>query len=260
MGLRHEPGHRRRRSRDLVDGAVPGPRHRAPGHRVHAGRRGPERRAEPADPQATDPPASIPCGYRSREANGATVGGPPVLSSATSASGTGPRVTRSGPSTGSRSRSDPVRRSGLVGESGCGKSTLGEGSSGCCRTAPPSRRRGAVTRDVDWWNRAEKCASCAGPSSGLIFQEPMTRLDPLLRSRATSSRRSRRTSRSARRTWRCAGRVARGARRDGHPANPLQAVPARVLGRHASTDHDRPRARPGTPKLVSPTSRPRRST
>ena len=51
VGLRPAAGDRRRRRRHLVDRAVPGPRDRAPGDRLHAGRRGPQRHPQPADPR-----------------------------------------------------------------------------------------------------------------------------------------------------------------------------------------------------------------
>jgi peptide/nickel transport system ATP-binding protein len=70
---------------------------------------------------------------------------------------------------------------GLVGESGCGKSTLGRG---IIRLLPD----GAATdgqvllqgEDLLRLSRRE-LHSLRGPRIGLIFQEPMTRLDPLMR-------------------------------------------------------------------------------
>ena len=70
---------------------------------------------------------------------------------------------------------------GLVGESGCGKSTLGRGVLGLLPTAAKTAGSvvfegqelvGASIRDL---------RRLRGPSLGLIFQEPMTRLNPLLR-------------------------------------------------------------------------------
>ncbi len=70
---------------------------------------------------------------------------------------------------------------GLVGESGCGKSTLGRGLLGLL---PPGAAMdgdieflgddlvGGTSRD---WSRRR------GSGLGMIFQEPMTRLDPLMR-------------------------------------------------------------------------------
>ena len=70
---------------------------------------------------------------------------------------------------------------GLVGESGCGKSTLGRGILGLLP-------EGAVTdgqvlyggRNLVGLSRKE-LRKLRGPDLGLIFQEPMTRLNPLLR-------------------------------------------------------------------------------
>jgi oligopeptide/dipeptide ABC transporter ATP-binding protein len=70
---------------------------------------------------------------------------------------------------------------GLVGESGCGKSTLGRGVLGLLP-------EGAATRgEVLYGGRnlvgmtAKELSRLRGPELGLIFQEPMTRLDPLMR-------------------------------------------------------------------------------
>src|SRR5215208_8203537 len=69
---------------------------------------------------------------------------------------------------------------GLVGESGCGKSTLG-------RTILGLLPEGAATageiryRDRNLVGASPKeVRSMRGPDLGLIFQEPMTRLDPLM--------------------------------------------------------------------------------
>jgi len=70
---------------------------------------------------------------------------------------------------------------GLVGESGCGKSTLGRGVLGLL---PPGA---AVDGEVifEGTNLVELDRSALqqlrGPQLGLIFQEPMTRLNPLMR-------------------------------------------------------------------------------
>jgi peptide/nickel transport system ATP-binding protein len=68
---------------------------------------------------------------------------------------------------------------GLVGESGCGKSTLGRGILGLL---PPNASRagevlyqGRNTVGLD----QDDLRDLRGPEIGLIFQEPMTRLDPL---------------------------------------------------------------------------------
>jgi len=70
---------------------------------------------------------------------------------------------------------------GLVGESGCGKSTLGRGILGLLPDGAASKG------DVIYGGRnlvgmSEKdLRRLRGPDLGLIFQEPMTRLDPLMR-------------------------------------------------------------------------------
>ena len=70
---------------------------------------------------------------------------------------------------------------GLVGESGCGKSTLGRGILGLLP-------EGAVARgQVLYQGRnlldlpQRELRRLRGPDLGLVFQEPMTRLDPLMR-------------------------------------------------------------------------------
>ncbi len=75
----------------------------------------------------------------------------------------------------------PGEMLGLVGESGCGKSTLGRGILGLL---PP----GAVMDgEVRYGGNnllaytAEEMRQVRGPGIGLIFQEPMTRLNPLMR-------------------------------------------------------------------------------
>ncbi|MGH3439570.1 MAG: dipeptide/oligopeptide/nickel ABC transporter permease/ATP-binding protein [Sciscionella sp.] len=70
---------------------------------------------------------------------------------------------------------------GLVGESGCGKSTLGRGVLGLL--PPGAKAGGEVTFDggnlLD--RSAREMRDLRGPELGLIFQEPMTRLNPLMR-------------------------------------------------------------------------------
>jgi peptide/nickel transport system ATP-binding protein len=69
---------------------------------------------------------------------------------------------------------------GLVGESGCGKSTLGRGILGLLPEAA------AVAGEVVFRGRnlvgldPHELRELRGPELGLIFQEPMTRLNPLI--------------------------------------------------------------------------------
>jgi peptide/nickel transport system ATP-binding protein len=68
---------------------------------------------------------------------------------------------------------------GLVGESGCGKSTLGRGILGLLP------KNASVAGEVLYAGRniaaldTDELRDLRGPDLGLIFQEPMTRLDPL---------------------------------------------------------------------------------
>lgn len=70
---------------------------------------------------------------------------------------------------------------GLVGESGCGKSTLGRGILGLLPEGA------AADGEVVYGDRnlltitPKELRQLRGPDLGLIFQEPMTRLDPLMR-------------------------------------------------------------------------------
>jgi peptide/nickel transport system ATP-binding protein len=72
---------------------------------------------------------------------------------------------------------------GLVGESGCGKSTLGRGIVGLLPDGA------ATDGEVVYDGRnlvamqPRELRALRGPELGLIFQEPMTRLDPLMRVR-----------------------------------------------------------------------------
>jgi peptide/nickel transport system permease protein len=70
---------------------------------------------------------------------------------------------------------------GLVGESGCGKTSLGRGLLGllpeaaCCDGEIRFGDRNLLATS------AAEMRKMRGPALGLIFQEPMTRLDPLMR-------------------------------------------------------------------------------
>jgi peptide/nickel transport system ATP-binding protein len=70
---------------------------------------------------------------------------------------------------------------GLVGESGCGKSTLGRGIMGLLPEGA------VIDGEVRFTGRnlvglpRKDLRRMRGPDIGLIFQEPMTRLDPLMR-------------------------------------------------------------------------------
>ena len=75
----------------------------------------------------------------------------------------------------------PGETLGLVGESGCGKSTLGRGVLGLL---PRGAKLGGEVnyKGTDLvTSSAKEIQQLRGPELGLIFQEPLTRLNPLLR-------------------------------------------------------------------------------
>jgi len=75
----------------------------------------------------------------------------------------------------------PGETLGLVGESGCGKSTLGRGLMGLLPEG--AKRDGEVLfRGRDIFSLSKKAAyQMRGSELGMIFQEPLTRLNPLMR-------------------------------------------------------------------------------
>jgi peptide/nickel transport system ATP-binding protein len=75
----------------------------------------------------------------------------------------------------------PGETLGLVGESGCGKSTLGRGLMGLLPEG--AKRDGQVVfRGRDIFALSPKAAyQMRGRELGMIFQEPLTRLNPLMR-------------------------------------------------------------------------------
>jgi peptide/nickel transport system ATP-binding protein len=75
----------------------------------------------------------------------------------------------------------PGETLGLVGESGCGKSTLGRGLMGLLPDG--AKRDGEVLfRGRDIFSLSQKAAyQLRGSELGMIFQEPLTRLNPLMR-------------------------------------------------------------------------------
>src|SRR3954463_5373634 len=70
---------------------------------------------------------------------------------------------------------------GLVGESGCGKSTLGRGGIGLLPEsaghAGEVSYKGQNILDL----KPRELREMRGPDLGMIFQEPMTRLNPLMK-------------------------------------------------------------------------------
>ena len=75
----------------------------------------------------------------------------------------------------------PGETLGLVGESGCGKSTLGRGLMGLLPDG--AKRDGEVLfRGRDIFSLSRKASyQLRGQELGMIFQEPLTRLNPLMR-------------------------------------------------------------------------------
>src|ERR687888_675185 len=70
---------------------------------------------------------------------------------------------------------------GLVGESGCGKSTLGRGILGLLPRGAAMNGEVRYLGDNLVGADAKRLRRIRGPEIGLIFQEPMTRLNPLMR-------------------------------------------------------------------------------
>ncbi|MGH3321019.1 MAG: ABC transporter ATP-binding protein [Streptosporangiaceae bacterium] len=75
----------------------------------------------------------------------------------------------------------PGETLGLVGESGCGKSTLGRGLLGLLPAGAKSGGEVLFGGQNIVEASARELRRMRGPQMGLIFQEPMTRLNPLMR-------------------------------------------------------------------------------
>ncbi len=212
VGLRPAARAGRRRRRGLVDVALPRSGDRAAGHRADPGRRGPQRDGQP-DPAAPATAARSCCRRGSRTAGAAAdhAARPTPVDESTAEPLTSeepavtvddrPPVDRDQPVIhvddlrvwygtvrGAIQAVDgvsldlyPGETLGLVGESGCGKSTLGRGLMGLLPQG--AKRDGEVLfkgRDILPMSDKEAYA-LRGPSVGMIFQEPLTRLNPLMR-------------------------------------------------------------------------------
>ena len=136
---------------------------------------------------------------------------------------------------GARGRRDLASRSaagetvGLVGESGCGKSTLGRAFSACCRRSAAVEARSSIAGRNMVGLDTEELRDLRGPEIGLIFQEPMTRLDPLHTIEITSSRPCTPTRRTSTRT-RCEAARSRPCARMGIPPTRFKQYPHEFSG------------------------------
>jgi peptide/nickel transport system ATP-binding protein len=74
----------------------------------------------------------------------------------------------------------PGERMGLVGESGCGKSTLGRAAMRLLPSASQVQGRVMFQGKSVFDMTQEEMRKFRGEAVGLIFQDPMTRLDPLM--------------------------------------------------------------------------------
>jgi peptide/nickel transport system ATP-binding protein len=74
----------------------------------------------------------------------------------------------------------PGERMGLVGESGCGKSTLGRAAMRLLPSASQVQGRVMFQGKSVFEMTPEEVRRFRGEAVGLIFQDPMTRLDPLM--------------------------------------------------------------------------------
>ncbi len=136
----------------------------------------------------------------------------------------------------------PGETVGLVGESGCGKSTLGRGVIGLLPESAGHdgevsyKGRNLLALPPQGADRAAR----AGPRDDLPgADDPAQPADEDLRALRGSAE----DPRAGDRQEGGPPARARDAARHGHPADALRPVPARVLGRHAPADHDRPGAR-----------------
>ena len=145
------------------------------------------------------------------------------------------------PSTVSRSTSARPRCSAWSASRGAASRRSAAGCSACCRRVPSPTARSCTGDGISWGSLRRSFRACAGPELGLIFQEPMTRLNPLLRiedhfKETLERHEPQLTEREIRqRSLETLGRM-------GIPPDAVPPVPARVLGRDATADHDRARA------------------
>ena len=139
---------------------------------------------------------------------------------------------------------DPARSSPIVGESGSGKSVTSLSIMGLIPSPPGRIAGGAITfdgRDLTNLSDRRDAATSAARRLSMIFQEPMTSLNPVL------SIGRQMTEGIIEHLGPEPGGGAQARRRHDAPRQHPRAraaaegIPAPVLGRHAAADHDRHR-------------------
>ena len=150
---------------------------------------------------------------------------------------------------------------GIVGESGSGKTLAARAIMGLM---PPAIQRTAGSDPVRGQGRhqavaARNCAICAAPRIGMVFQEPMTSLNPSMTiGRQLDEGLALHRDLDARRAPQAGSRHAH-ARRDPRPRRRADRLSAPVLRRHAPAHHAGVGDAAQAGAARSPTSRPRRS-
>ncbi len=169
--------------------------------------------------------------------------GSPCLRSAICMCRSRPGTGRSGRSTESRSRSHKGEAVGLVGESGSGKSMTLRAILG---VLPPEAKitSGEILLDgVDLTKLPSHALNqIRGPKISMIFQEPMSALNPVMRVgyQIAEGPRLHRGYSKAKAAERALELMRQG--RHPRPRAPVPRLSARVLRRHAAARHDRDRA------------------
>ena len=133
---------------------------------------------------------------------------------------------------------------GIVGESGCGKSVTALSIMGLMPKPPAEIVSGEILFDGRDLTRSRKEArGRARREIAMIFQDPMTSLNPMLKIGRRSPRRSTATTAMTRTRRAAGGRAARGGAGSRVRPSAARRLPAPLLGRHAPAGDDRDRAR-----------------